>query len=128
MKEKEATQQKDGLVPGRKSPCDVTCRLGDQTYTGTSIHFSERGILVMCKTPAPLNSKVKLVLQFPGLRNQLEANGEVVWSNIHGAGDSLSPKGMGVKFLNLERDMERLLAELAGHYECAGSVYACYYT
>ncbi|MEN6438396.1 MAG: PilZ domain-containing protein [Syntrophobacter sp.] len=127
MAEKEAQPGKDAGA-GRKPPCEVTFHVGDQPFTGTSIHFSERGILVMSKTPAPLNAKLKLILQFPGFKNALELKGEVVWSNIYGAGDSLSPKGMGVKFMNVERDMERLLAELATQYECAGSVYSCYYT
>jgi Tfp pilus assembly protein PilZ len=115
-------------LPDRKTPCEVTFFLGDQTFRGTSIHFSDHGMLVQCKDPAPLNAKVRLVLQFPGFKNTLELNGEVVWTNIHGAGDSLAPKGMGVKFSNIERDLERLMAELATQYESFGSVYSCYYT
>lgn len=126
MSEKETKAGKDTI--DRKSPCDVTFYLGEETFKGISTQFSERGILILCKNPAPLNSKVRLSLAFPGIRNVIELNGEVVWTNIYGAGDSLSPKGMGVKFMNIEREMERLIAELAGHYECQGSVYACYYS
>ena len=92
------------------------------------MHFSERGMLVICKNPAPLNAKGKMTLRFPGFRNTVELNGEVVWTNIYGPGDSLSPKGMGIKFINIDRDMERLLTELAEQYESLGSIYACYYT
>lgn len=112
----------------RKAPCEVTFVLGEESFKGISTQFSERGILILCKNPAPLNAKVKLALQFPGIRNTMELAGEVVWTNIYGSGDSLSPKGMGVKFTNLEREQEHLLAEIAGHYECQASVYSCYYT
>jgi hypothetical protein len=35
---------------------------------------------------------------------------------------------MGVKFLNVERDMERVLSKLAERYETHGNMYECYYT
>lgn len=112
----------------KRSPCQVTCHLDDRVLSGTSMHFSERGILVLCRNPAPLGARVQIALLFPGLKNSIELAGEVVWTNIHGQGDSLAPKGMGVKFSNIERDTERLLAELAGQYESFGSIYSCYYT
>ncbi len=127
MATKEENKNSKDNITG-KSPCDVTCIVGDQEIKGISTQFSERGILILCKKPAPLNAKVKLELNFPGIRNTVELTGEVVWTNIYGSGDSLSPKGMGVKFINMEREQERLLAEIAGHYECQTSVYSCYYT
>ena len=102
--------------------------VGDKTFKGTSMHFNERGMLVMCKHPAPLNAKGEMTLIFPGINNPVEVAGEVVWTNIHGVGDSFSPKGMGIKFVNIERETERLLSELASQYESHSSIYACYYT
>ena len=69
-----------------------------------------------------------MTLRFPGLKHEIELNGEVVWTNIYGSGDSLSPKGMGIKYINADRDIERLLAELAEQYESLGSIYTCYYS
>jgi c-di-GMP-binding flagellar brake protein YcgR len=111
-----------------KVPCQVTFTVGERIFRGTSMHFSERGMLVMCRNPAPLNAKGKTSLVFPGFHNPIEMAAEVVWTNIHGVGDSLSPKGMGIKFLNLERDTERLLTQLATQYDSLSSIYACYYT
>lgn len=116
------------VITDRKLPCQVTFEVGEKTYRGTSTHFNERGMLVMCKHPAPLNAKGKMTLSFPGLDNPVELAGEVVWTNIYGAGDSLSPKGMGIRFVNIEREMERMLSEFASQYESLGSIYACYYT
>ncbi len=115
-------------TPEKRPPCLVTYYLEDEVRRGSSIYFSERGILVLCQEPAALNAKLRMVLQFPGLRNPIEVNGEVVWTNIYGPGDSLSPRGMGVKFLNIDRDIERLLGELSGQYLGLGLNYSCYYT
>lgn len=128
MAEKEKEASKEGAQLEKKLPCQVTYFVGEQSCRGSSLHFSERGILVTCSEPAALNSKLKMVLQFPGFRNPIELQGEVVWTNIHGPSDSLSPRGMGVKFIALDREVERLLAELAGQYDCFGSIYGCYYT
>jgi len=115
-------------APEKLAACQVTFSSGDVVGTGTSTHFHEKGMLILCRNPIPLNGKVKLSLHFPGFKNPLELQGEVVWSNIYGPSDSLSPRGMGVKFLNVERDMERLLGELAEQYGALGSIYSCYYT
>lgn len=111
----------------RKPHCQVVFETDGKTFSGTSIHFNERGILVMCKNPARLNAKGKLLLRFQGFNNPVELTGEVVWANIHGAGDSLSPKGMGIKFTGIDRETGRMLSELSAH-DALANVYACYYT
>ncbi|NSW86322.1 MAG: PilZ domain-containing protein [Syntrophobacteraceae bacterium] len=127
MSEQESRVAREG-VQERRAPCLVTFSFDEKVGRGSSIHFSERGILVLCQEPAPLNARLKLVLQFPGLRNPVEAQGDVVWTNIHGPADSLSPRGMGIKFSQMDRDVERLLAEMSGHYEGSAISYGCYYT
>jgi hypothetical protein len=102
--------------------------MDDQVLKGTSTHFNEKGMLIQCATPAPLNKKIKIVLLFPGLRNPMEISAEVVWTNIYGAVDAHTPRGMGVKFLNAERDTERMLADLAVQYEAFTSIYSCYFS
>ncbi len=118
---------KDAFID-RKQPCEVAFEVDDNTFTGTSLHFNERGMFVMCKKPSPLNAKGKITLRFPGLKNPIEVNGEVVWTNLYGPGDSLSPKGMAIRFISADKDIERLLAGLAGQYESLGSIYSCYYS
>ena len=123
LSNQEAAKETD-----RKQPCQVTFVVGETTFNGTSMHFNERGMLVLCKDPAPLNAKGKLSIVFANLNNPIEVNGEVVWTNLHGVVDSLSPKGMGIKFVNIDREMERLFAEFAAQYDAIGSIYSCYYT
>ncbi len=110
------------------APCQVTFIVDDEVFSGTSVDFNDGGMLVLCLQPARLNTKLKLALKFPGFKNPVKVSGEVVWTNIYGPADSLSPRGMGVKFLNLDRDMERLLGDLARSYESLSSNCGCYYT
>jgi len=124
VSEQEITRE---VIIDRKLPCEVAFEVGERTFKGTSVHFSEKGMLVICKNPAPLNAKGKITLRFPGYGNPVELTGEVVWTNIYGSGDSLSPKGMGIRFVNIDKEQERLLSELAAQYEAHGNIYACYY-
>lgn len=123
----EQENQKD-VSMDRKLPCEVTFETDEKTFRGTSVHFNERGMLVLCKNPPSLNARGKTTLRFPGYRHAIELSGEVVWTNIYGPGDSLSPKGMAIKFVNIEKDQERLLTGLAEQYESLSSIYSCYYT
>ncbi len=125
MNEQEITRD---LSVDRRQPCEVTFEVEEKTFMGTSTHFNEKGMLVICKNPSPLNAKGKITLRFPGLKNLIELNGEVVWTNIYGPGDSLSPKGMAIRFANVDKDIEKLLTGLAGQYESLSSIYSCYYS
>jgi hypothetical protein len=82
---------------------------------------------VLCAEPAPLKARVKLQVRIPGLHNPVKLEGEVVWSNIHGHADAISPRGMGVRFVNLDPDKARLLGEAADLYGATPSQYACYF-
>ncbi len=113
---------------GRIAPCKVNFVAGEKSFSGTSTHLSEKGMLVLCKNPAPLGTKGKVILKFPRTANPVELAGEVVWTNIYGAGDSLSPRGMGIKFSGVDKDAEGLLLAESEVYESVGSIYACYYT
>ncbi|HYA41173.1 MAG TPA: PilZ domain-containing protein [Syntrophobacteraceae bacterium] len=126
MSEQESITRE--VLTDRRLPCQVTFESGESIFRGTSMHFSEKGMLVMCKHPARLNARGRISLSFPGLNRPVELTGEVVWTNMYGVGDSLSPKGMGIRFINAERETERLLSELAAQYESLGSIYTCYYT
>lgn len=109
-------------------PCQVTYFLNDDWVgDGTCTHLNEHGMLVRCDKPVSLNKRLKLVLQFPGGRQSVEVQGIVVWANIHGPADAFTPRGMGVKFVNLDRKAERFLVQAASRYEAQSNIYKCYY-
>ena len=115
---------KEDLAPS----CQVTFLVDDRQGHGTSRHFHDQGMLVICEEPAELHKRLSLTLEFPSIPHPIQLQGDVVWTNIHGRDDSLSPRGMGVKFVNLDRDEERLLAELAREFAAKKEIYSCYYT
>lgn len=124
-KESDPTREK---VAAKLPPCQVSFMIGDQVFSGTSMHFNEGGMLILCHQPAPLYSKLLLALKFAGLKQALKLSGEVVWTNVHGPADSLSPRGMGVKFVSLDQDVEKVLQEQTDQYGSSGDMYSCYYT
>lgn len=110
-------------------PCQVDFQVGDATRKGISTHFSEAGMLVQCDQPAPLKSSVKLSIQFPNLDMPIEVQGEVVWTNVHGPDDAVTPRGMGIKFSQTEDpDTLRTLGEMASLYDALDNPYYCYYS
>jgi len=121
-------EQEKSIIKDKLNPCRVTFFLDDDLVgNGTSVHFNERGMLVRCDKPASLNKRLKLVLRFPGIEQSLEVRGIVVWTNMYGPADGFTPRGMGVKFLSLDRKAESLLAQISSRYETHGNIYKCYY-
>jgi hypothetical protein len=43
---------------------------------------------------------------------RLMVNAEVVWSNIYGRDDDITPRGMGVRFLNLTNEDQEFIAKV----------------
>ena len=112
----------------RPKPCQVAFVYGDKKGIGRSAHFDERGMFIFCKDPAPIETKIKLSLLFSGFQNPIEVEGEVVWSNQYGPDDTVTPRGMGVKFLQLDSSVARVLSELSEQYKIYGEQYEIYYS
>jgi hypothetical protein len=41
----------------------------------------------------------------------LKASAEVVWSNIYGPDDEISPRGMGVRFIKMPSETRKFIAQ-----------------
>ncbi len=125
----EPATEKDDQKEKRKLPsCRVAFSVGEERYTGSSSHFTEAGILVLCPHPAPLNMRLKLTLEFPDMEKPVEILGDVVWTNIHGPDDAVTPRGMGVKFSEEDHDAVRLVSDMALQFDNLDNIYQCYYT
>lgn len=112
----------------RPAPVKVIFKASGQGFQGTTSHFDETGLLLQCATPFPVNVRLDLELHFEGLQHPLEIRGEVVWSNVFGPDDPLTPRAMGIKFLNLDNELAQTLARLADGYQAYGDQYRCFYT
>jgi Tfp pilus assembly protein PilZ len=109
-------------------PCHVGFLVDGEKCEGHSYSFSENGMLVLCKTPAKLHTRLTLSLEFPNSHAILEVQGEVVWTNRHGPSDKISPRGMGIKFINADPLIMRVIGQFATQYGEAANRYACYYS
>ncbi|SMC27587.1 PilZ domain-containing protein [Desulfacinum hydrothermale DSM 13146] len=119
----------DGQGPDKRpKPCQVAFVYGEKKGMGKSVHFNERGMLVLCAEPAPIQTRIRLSLNFPGLRNPIEVEGEVVWSNLYGTDDTTTPRGMGIKFTQLDPSIARVLGDLSLQYRGYGTQYEIFYT
>jgi Tfp pilus assembly protein PilZ len=108
-------------------PCLVSFYVDDQLWEGHSVDFTETGIFVWCKHPPQLHTKLTLNLRFPDLHEVLEVQGIVVWTNRHGPNDKISPRGMGVHFVNPDPLVMRILASFSSKYPEHSHRYICYY-
>ncbi|ROR01548.1 PilZ domain-containing protein [Desulfosoma caldarium] len=112
----------------RPKPCQVIFVHESRKGMGRSFHFNEVGMLVLCEEPAPLQARLRMSLLFPGLKNPIDLDAEVVWTNRYGAEDAATPRGMGVKFVEPDAATARLLADFAQRYRVYGTQYEIFYT
>lgn len=93
-----------------KWPVIVQHAKGDME--GETLNFSAISAFIRCPKPLRLNETFDMTIDAPDRR--LSVNAEVVWSNIHGRDDEITPRGMGVRFLNMaSEDQEFITKALA---------------
>lgn len=112
----------------RPKPCQVTFVHESRKGLGRSVHFNEMGMLVLCADPPPLQARLSMSLLFPGLKNPIDVEAEVVWTNPYGTEDAVTPRGMGVKFVEPDAATARLLADFSQRYRVYGTQYEIFYT
>ena len=76
---------------------------------GLTKDISIAGAYVCCRMPLRLNEVFPMVIDAPD--RSLKVNAEVVWSNICGPDDEISPRGMGVRFLEISSEDRQVLAK-----------------
>ena len=77
---------------------------------GETLNFSKNSAFIRCRKPLRLSEVFDMTIDTPDRR--LELNAEVVWSNIYGEDDEVTPRGMGVRFLNVSSEDRDFLAEV----------------
>jgi uncharacterized protein (TIGR02266 family) len=73
-------------------------------------NISGGGVFVQSPDPQPLNQKVLLRFSLPGIDRKFEVHGMVVWVNTAATRSSF-PSGMGIKFLDLEPEEQKLITD-----------------
>jgi len=71
--------------------------------TSYMLNISKGGLFIRTDEALPLNTIVFLRFTMPGDTKPIETEGKVVWCNTNKA-KGYFPRGMGIKFLNLNSD------------------------
>lgn len=77
---------------------------------GETLNFSTLSAFISCSKPLKLNEVFEMTINAPDRR--LSVNAEVVWTNIHGRDDEITPRGMGVRFLNIDNEDRQFIAKV----------------
>jgi hypothetical protein len=83
----------------------------DSSRDGVTINVSPSGAYIQCGNPLRLNEVFDMTIDVPNSEWFIEATAEVVFSNIYGPDDKISPRGMGVRFLSIASKDRKIIAK-----------------
>jgi len=89
----------------------VTMNTDEGSADGVIININNHGAFIRCRKPLKLTATCKLTIE--SSERQIEdVLAEVVWTNIYGPDDDLTPTGMGVRFTGLPEEQQKFLRNL----------------
>jgi uncharacterized protein (TIGR02266 family) len=86
------------------------------TMDGVTSNVSPNGVFIHCQKPLKLNEIFELTIDIPNSDQTLTAKAEVTWSNRWGPDDDISPRGMGVRFVQISSEARKFIARAALSY------------
>jgi len=89
----------------------VSISTDDRSADGVTLNLSPNGAYIGCANPLRLNEVFDMTIDVPNSDSSIEAKVEVVFSNIHGPDDAISPRGMGVRFLKISSQDRQIIAK-----------------
>lgn len=100
-------------IASAKTSWPVTVKHHKGEMDGLIASVNTNGVLIICSRPLKLNEVCWMTINAPS--RSFEAQGEVVWSNIYGRDDEITPRGMRVRFLKISsQDRLFIASELEG--------------
>ena len=103
------SDQERRRYPRAKLQWRVLAKHNNAVIDGVTKDISTSGAYVCCAKPLKLNEVFDMVIEGPDIRVKVKA--EVVWSNIYGPDDDISPRGMGVRFLRISSGDRTIIAK-----------------
>jgi len=89
----------------------VTMNTDEGLADGVITNINSNGAFIRCRKPLRLTETCKLTIE--SSERQIEnVIAEVVWTNIYGPDDNLTPRGMGVRFTGLPEGEEKFLRSM----------------
>ena len=97
--------------PRIKIKWPVTVKTAKGSMDGVTLDLGTDGAFILCANPLRLNEVFDIVINAPD--QPIEAKAEVIWSNIYGPNDDITPRGMGVRFIEISGAHRRVIAKVA---------------
>ena len=92
----------------------VSLELDGKLTKAVTKDISEGGAYVCCSTPLWPKEEFSMVINAP--EKQLYVTAEVVWANTFGIDDEITPKGMGVRFMNITGEDRMIIARAVANH------------
>ena len=108
-------KRQNSICPRPELKWSVSAQVGGGIMHGETRDVSLQGAFIRCQNPLNLNEVFDMVVDVP--EKSLNVRAEVVWSNIHGPDDKITPRGMGVRFVKISKEDRRIIAQKLDHYE-----------
>jgi hypothetical protein len=89
----------------------VSMSTDNRSTDGVTLNLSPNGAYIGCANPLRLNEVFDVTIDVPNSDSAIQATVEVVFSNIYGPDDAISPRGMGVRFLKISSQGRQIIAK-----------------
>ena len=100
-------------ITSAKISWPVTVKHPQGEMDGLITLVNPNGVLILCSRPLKLSELCWMTINAPS--RSFEAQGLVVWSNIYGRDDEITPRGMRVRFIKISsQDRLFIASELEG--------------
>ena len=97
--------------PRAKLKWPVAIQTEEGSTEGVTRNITPDGCFITCRRPLRLNVVFDLAIKIPKSKGSIKATAEVVWSNIYGPDDEISPRGMGVRFIKISSEARKFIAQ-----------------
>jgi uncharacterized protein (TIGR02266 family) len=102
--------------PRAKLKWPVVIKTEEGSTEGVTRNITPDGCFISCRRPLKLNVVFDMLIKIPNTKSTIEAKGEVVWSNIYGPDDEITPRGMGIRFIRLASEARKFIAQASLEY------------
>jgi len=108
------------IYPRARLKWPVIVKTGADSLKGVTLNITPNGVFIRCRKPLRLNEVAEITIHIPNSKHYLTATAEVVWSNIYGMDDEITPRGMGFKFLRISGKDRKFIAQASlNHLQAA---------
>ena len=94
----------------------VSMSTEERSADGVTLNLSTNGAYIGCANPLRLHEVFDVTIDVPDSDSSIQATVEVVFSNIYGPDDAISPRGMGVRFLKISSQGRQIIAKEILHH------------